>query len=103
LGGKSVSEIEEATPLRHGLWGRRGGGGALLSRESGLVAARYVVAGKGRSAFFRFALAVFEALDKLLDNLGETFGDGNLPHTVAVLPEPPSEARSNLTAGRGFV
>jgi hypothetical protein len=101
LGGK-VSEVEEATPLRHGLWGRRGGGGALLSRESGLVAARHVVAGKGRSAFFRFALAVFEALDKLLENLSETFGDGNLPHTVAVLPEPLSEARSNLTAGRGF-
>ena len=57
------------------------------------------VPGKTGSALLQFALALFEALDKLL----ERFSDGNLPHTVIVFPEPQSERRSNLAIRRGFL
>lgn len=59
------------------------------------------VPGKTGSALLQFALALFEALDKLLERFSEGFRDGNLPHTVIVFPEPrPSDARiSRLDAG----
>lgn len=51
----------------------------------------------------QFALALFEALDKLLERFSEGFRDGNLPHTVIVFPEPQSQRRSNLAIRRGFL
>ncbi len=61
------------------------------------------VPGKTGSALLQFALALFEALDKLLERFSEGFRDGNLPHTVIVFPEPQSERRSNLAIRRGFL
>jgi hypothetical protein len=57
---------------------------------------------KGGSALFRLALSVFETSNKLFEKRSETFGNGSLPHAIAVFPEPLSEERSNLTVGSGF-
>ncbi len=61
------------------------------------------VPGKTGSALLQFALALFEALDKLLERFSEGFRDANLPHTVIIFPEPQSERRSNLAIRGGFI
>lgn len=53
-------------------------------------------------SLFRFTLSPFETLYESLDELRETFGNGNLLHNIVLFPEPLSEECSNLAVGGSF-
>ena len=50
----------------------------------------------------RFTLSPFETLYASLDELRETFGNGNLLYNIVLFPEPLSEECSNLAVGGSF-